>query len=134
MDWTPIEQAAITLAATAITIGTPMLVNYVRMHFKNALLASAVQAGAGVAYSSLVAAHANGATPDWQAAKTSAIANGVVAAEKLAAQNVPPNLIAGALGGLLATDPTVSATGASSATASSPPGGTAAAMAEPAKV
>jgi hypothetical protein len=132
MDYSSLDQAAITLAATAITLGTPFLVAYARQHFKDAFVANAIQAGGGVAYSSLVAAHANGAAPNWDAARQVAIADGVLAAETLAAQAVPAAAVAGALGGLLAADPTVSATGASLATAPSPPGGTAAAIAKPA--
>jgi hypothetical protein len=101
----------VAFAATAITVCTPMAVAYIRAHTKSALLASAAQAGAGVAYSALVAATAKGGTVDWHAAQTSAIANGVAAAEQLVKQSVSPEMVAGALGSLLAADPSVSATG-----------------------
>ena len=61
MDWNPIVEAVIGLAATSITVCTPVATAYLATHIKNAALARAAQAGAGVAYNGSATASASAA-------------------------------------------------------------------------
>ena len=134
MDWTPIEQAAITAAAAILAASGAVVAAYIRSHVKDqaaaAALTRAEQIGAGIAHDALTTAVANGA-PDWAAAKRVAIQEGTAVAQQELASVTPVGIAAG-LAGLLAMDPSAPAGPASSATATASLGGSAAAIAEPA--
>ena len=133
MDWSPIEQAAITAAAGIISASGVVIATYVAAHVHNAkvaaLLTRAIQLGAGVAHDALTTAIAKGGTPDWVAAKQAAIAEGTDAARSLVS-SVNADDVRAALASLLAPDPSVPAGPAPSASASAPPGSTAVAVAD----
>ena len=82
VDWTPVEQAAISAAALIISASAAVAAAYIRSHVKGQATAAvemkAVTVGAGIAAASLQAAVAKGA-PDWTAARDTALAEGTAA-------------------------------------------------------
>ena len=124
----------VPLAGAAITAGVGYLVVWLRARHANTLFVQAVQLAGGVAYNSMVAASAKSGVLDFGAARASAINEGVAAASKLATLATGqlaslPTAVDGALGQQLAADPTVSALGNSTATATAGPGQSATAVA-----
>ena len=135
MDWTPLEQAAVTAAATVITLATPLVAAWTAVHIRNqkvaALVLKAEALAAGVAHDSLTSAVARPGPLDWNAAKETAKIEGLAAAQ--AELGVIPSLaaVSAGLAVLLAPDASAPAGNAATATATASSGGSAAALAEP---
>lgn len=126
-----LQPVAITLAGLGIAAAGSFAATWLQKHKANAAFVQAVQLGSGVAYNALLAAsHGAGGKLDFAAAKAAALTAGVNAAALLG-QTATGQLsqltaaVDGALGQKLAADPTVSALGATIATAVAAPGETA---------
>lgn len=128
VDWTPVLQAGVGALAAVIPPSIALFVAWLKAH-NHAVLASAARAAGGVAYDSLASASRTGAL-DWDAARATAIQEGLQALQTITQEKTTPAheaLVVGSLGDHLAVDPSVAVAG-STAVASAAPGGTAIAL------